>query len=149
MSVTTDVIEERAAKLETRQRRLAERARGLRGRTSIGRWDRLLLILGGALITVGLVAVILGWLGASDTHVVFEQIPFLISGGLLGLALVFVGTFTYFAYWLTVIVRENRALRAQLLAERQEQAVAQQQIAETLVAIRELLSAGPVDEQKA
>jgi hypothetical protein len=131
---------ERAARLEERQRRLADRVSALRAHASTGTRDRVLLILGGTLIVVGVLAVVLGWLGASDTPVVFEQIPFLISGGLLGLALVFVGTFTYFAYWLTAIVRENRALRMQLLAERQELTTEQQQIAETLTEIRELLA---------
>ncbi len=37
-----------------------------------------------------------------------EQIPYLISGGVLGLALALVGAATLFAQWLTVLIRENR-----------------------------------------
>lgn len=51
-------------------------------------WDRIgawLLILGGA------VALVLGWVGASDTAYPAEQIPFVISGAILGLFLLGLG----------------------------------------------------------
>jgi hypothetical protein len=70
--------------------------------------DRAQLIGGGALAVLGLVAIIVGWLGAANTGFEFEQIPYLISGGLLGLALCFLGGFVYFAYWITRLVRESR-----------------------------------------
>jgi hypothetical protein len=70
--------------------------------------DRAQLIGGGALAVLGLAAIIVGWLGAANTGFEFEQIPYLISGGLLGLALVFLGGFVYFAYWITRLVRESR-----------------------------------------
>jgi hypothetical protein len=52
--------------------------------------------------------VLLGWWGASKSAYDFEQIPYLISGGLLGLSLVFIGCFFYFAHWLTQLVKEHR-----------------------------------------
>ena len=67
-----------------------------------------LMILGGVLAPLGLVAVLLGWFGASHTPHSFEQVPYLISGGLLGLGLVFLGGFLYFTHWVTVLVREGR-----------------------------------------
>ena len=70
--------------------------------------DRAQLIGGGTLIVLGLAAIIIGWLGAANTGFEFEQIPYLISGGLLGLALCFLGGFVYFAYWITRLVRESR-----------------------------------------
>jgi hypothetical protein len=70
--------------------------------------DRAQLIGGGALAVLGLLAIIIGWLGAANTGFEFEQIPYLISGGLLGLALCFLGGFVYFAYWITRLVRESR-----------------------------------------
>jgi hypothetical protein len=97
-----------------RQERLSERVSGLRGRFSLG--DRWLLVVGGLLLPLGIMLVVLGWEGASNTVFVWEQLPYLISGGLLGLALVFAGGFLYFAYWLTLLVRENREGRAQLTA---------------------------------
>jgi membrane-bound ClpP family serine protease len=68
-----------------------------------------MLALGAILIVGGLVAIILGWLGAANTGLAFEQTPYLISGGLLGVALVFLGGFVYFAFWITRLVRESRA----------------------------------------
>ena len=87
---------------------LASRVQTLRTQVSAGRLDRLLLIVGGLLLPLGLLLIVLAWLGASHTVLLFEQVPYLISGGLLGLALVVVGGFIYFAYWQTLLVREGR-----------------------------------------
>lgn len=108
---TVETVESAAL---VRQERLSQRVSGLRGRVSIG--DRWLLVVGGLLLPLGFMLVLLGWEGASNTVFVWEQVPYLISGGLLGLALVFAGGFLYFAYWLTLLVRENREGRAQLAA---------------------------------
>lgn len=70
--------------------------------------DRVQLIAGAVLTVVGLAAIILGWYGAASTGLAFEQTPYLISGGLLGVALVFLGGLVYFAYWVTRLVRESR-----------------------------------------
>jgi hypothetical protein len=42
------------------------------------------------LLAAGVVFVLLGWYGAAHTNVLPEQIPYLISGGLLGLGLIIV-----------------------------------------------------------
>jgi hypothetical protein len=81
-----------------------------------GRYDRWLLIVGGVLVPIGILLVVLGWIGASRTPFVFEQIPYLISGGLLGISLVFGGGFVYFAYWQTRTVRDARQHQQELLA---------------------------------
>jgi hypothetical protein len=86
------------------------------GRASALLNDRLLLVLGGIIAPLGLVVVLLGWWGASKTSYPFEQTPYLISGGLLGLGLVFLGSFFYFAHWLTQLVKEHREQSAALLA---------------------------------
>ena len=100
-----------------RQERLATRVRGLRlRRGSLATRDRWMLIIGGTLVPLGAVLILLGWVGASRTPLVFEQLPYLISGGVLGLALVFTGGFVYFAYWMTLLVRENRSTRQDLVA---------------------------------
>jgi hypothetical protein len=69
---------------------------------------RVLMIGGGALLILGLAFIGLAWYGAAHTPYLFEQVPYLISGGLLGLGLAFAGGFMYFAYWLTRLVRDNR-----------------------------------------
>jgi hypothetical protein len=111
--MTTQVGAVESAAL-VRQERLSQRVSSLRRRFSLG--DRWLLVVGGLLLPLGIMLVVLGWEGASNTVFVWEQLPYLISGGLLGLALVFAGGFLYFAYWLTLLVRENREGRAQLAA---------------------------------
>lgn len=82
-----------------------------------GSVDRWLLIAGAVIAPLGVLLIILGWVGAAGTPFVFEQIPYVISGGLLGLALVFVGGFVYFTYWQTRSVRESRQQQQELLAK--------------------------------
>jgi len=70
--------------------------------------ERVLALIGAALVGVGIPLIILGWYGAAHTPYTFEQIPYMISGGLLGLALTILGGLFYFAYWLTRQVHETR-----------------------------------------
>jgi hypothetical protein len=69
---------------------------------------RALPYVGAAAIFLGIALILLGWRGAANTPLVFEQVPYLISGGLLGAALVALGGLLYFSYWLTVIARDQR-----------------------------------------
>jgi hypothetical protein len=101
---------------ESRFARLTAQVRRLRTRTWVGSTDRWLLIVGGLLMPLGIVFILLGYVGASRTPFPFEQTPYLISGGLLGLGLVFAGGFVYFAYWQTVRIRESREQTEQLTA---------------------------------
>lgn len=59
-----------------------------------------LMAIGAVLLPLGLLVIGLGWYGASHTPYVFEQNSYLISGGMLGLGLVFVGGFLYFGAWI-------------------------------------------------
>lgn len=52
----------------------------------------LVLYLGLGAVAVGFVSMGLGWLGAARKDTVPEQFPYLLSGGLIGLGLVFVGS---------------------------------------------------------
>jgi hypothetical protein len=89
-------------------------------RTRAGNVDtaRVMLWIGGILMPLGVVLVILGWSGASHTSNLYEQIPYAISGGMLGIGVLFTGGFCYFAYWMTQLVhatrREGRETRAAL-----------------------------------
>ena len=105
------------ASAPARQARFDDGVAGLRvGRTSNLLNERLLLLLAGIIAPLGLIVVVLGWWGASKTSYPFEQTPYLISGGMLGLGLVFLGSFFYFAHWLTQLVKEHREQSASLLA---------------------------------
>jgi hypothetical protein len=70
--------------------------------------DRWMLVLGGTLLPLGLACVVLGWAGVSHTVYLYDQLTYLASGSIVGLALVIVGGFVYFTYWQTVQVREAR-----------------------------------------
>jgi hypothetical protein len=58
------------------------------------------VVLGALLLPLGVAAILLGWSGAAHGRVDQQQIPYLISGGLLGLATVIVGCFLYWSHWL-------------------------------------------------
>lgn len=57
------------------------------------------------LIGLGLLAIALAWNGAASTIILVQQLPFLISGGLIGIALVGVGC----ALMIVQSAREDRA----------------------------------------
>ncbi|HVS69526.1 MAG TPA: hypothetical protein VHE56_13315 [Mycobacteriales bacterium] len=79
-------------------------------RVSNLRWsDNWLLIIGSALLPLGIGLILLGWYGAAQTTLDWEQTPYLISGGLLGLGLLGIGTAMYFSYWMTRLVRNTEA----------------------------------------
>jgi hypothetical protein len=96
--------------------RLSEQVRAVRTRASGFGFDRLMLVAGGLLMPVGVILILLGWAGAARTPFAWEQTDYLISGGILGLALVFAGGFLYFAYWNTVRINESRAQTRQMIA---------------------------------
>lgn len=86
---------------------LIKRADGLRPRRRLS-GPRLMLVVGAVATSTGLLLVVLGYLGASHTIYVFEQIPYLISGGILGGCLVVAGALTYFGYWLARVHSESQ-----------------------------------------
>lgn len=100
---------------DERNDRLADAVSKLnvRGGRRIERW---LMIAGAALIGLGLPIILLGWWGASRTPYVFEQVPYLISGGVFGLALAVVGGLCYFAYWMARQMEESRRQSADTLS---------------------------------
>jgi hypothetical protein len=63
-------------------------------------WDR---IAAGILIGAGALLLLLGWLGISGTPYVEEQIPYIISGGFSGLALIGIGA----TLWLSSDLRDE------------------------------------------
>jgi hypothetical protein len=67
------------------------------------------------MVPLGAILVLLGWFGAAHTGRLFEQIPYMISGGLFGLVLVIAGSFAYFGYWLARLVSDERNQTNQLL----------------------------------
>src|SRR5947207_15040130 len=87
---------------------LAKGLAALRRRTKMAATERWLAVAGGVLMPLGVLLVIAGWYGAAHTTRVFEQIPYLISGALLGIVLAAIGAALYFGYWLTRLVTGQR-----------------------------------------
>ena len=81
--------------------------------------ERALIRLGMALPIVGLVLIGVAWYGASGTGYVADQIPYLISGGLVGLGLVLIGGGLFLRYSFTHLIRYGVA---RLVYEQQAQA---------------------------
>jgi len=127
---------------EERQRRLALAVARLRRRTAGFPPDRWLPVAGAVLVPLGIACIALGWYGAAHTTRLYQQVPYVLSGGVAGLAFVFAGSFAYFAAWMTRQVHETRAqadrLAALLEAEQEHSA----RTADALARIETLLEAG-------
>jgi hypothetical protein len=78
-------------------------------------WDRAGAVLA---LVLGVIAVFLGYLGTSRTEYIAKQIPFLISGGIVGLMLLTVAA----VLWISADLRDEwRAMCKQSEAIRAEQ----------------------------
>ena len=71
----------------------------LLSRAGRGRLDSALGVVSAVLLPLGLLLILLGWYGAAHTPYLFEQVPYLISGGLVGLGLVTGAGLLYFGSW--------------------------------------------------
>ena len=100
-----------SSRAETVANRVAERR--VRFRQAVARLSekakstellRMLLLPGAFAVVVGFVFMFLGWWGAARTPREIEQLPYLISGGFIGLALVFVGGLILAcAFWMSML----------------------------------------------
>lgn len=85
-----------------------------------------LFVAGAVLLPVGLIVIGLGWYGIAHTPYAYDQMSYLVSGGILGLGLTFVGGFLYFGSWLARVAADQRA--------------AQRQLADTLLVLADVVS---------
>ena len=63
-------------------------------------WDR---VAAWALVVLGFVILLLGWLGVSDAVLTTEQLPYIVSGGLGGVCCIGVGV----GLWLSADLRDE------------------------------------------
>ena len=63
-------------------------------------WDRVAAV---CLVGVGALALFLGWLGVSDAALSAKQLPYVVSGGLVGIAFVGLGA----TVWLSADLRDE------------------------------------------
>lgn len=90
-------------------------ARRLRFRDSLGRLAergravdllKVVLVPAAVLIAGGVALMYFGWYGAAHTARQIEQLPYVVSGGLMGLAFVLIGSLLLAsAFWMTVLRR--------------------------------------------
>ncbi|HEX9683460.1 MAG TPA: hypothetical protein VGA13_10285 [Acidimicrobiales bacterium] len=78
--------------------------------------ERTLMVIAAALAPTGLLLILVGWAGAAGTPNLYEQVPYLISGGIFGLGLAVLGGFFYFAHWIAELVKEQRRQTETLVA---------------------------------
>lgn len=73
-----------------------------------------LFYAGAVLLPSGLIVIGLGWYGVANTPYEYDQNAYIVSGGILGLGITFVGGFLYFGSWLARIAIDQREAQAQL-----------------------------------
>ena len=95
-----------------------------------GTADQSLAVVSAVLLPLGLLVIVLGWYGAAHTPYLFEQVPYLISGGLVGLALVTGAGLLYFGSWIARLAAAQQRTSDQTL--------------ELLRAVRDGLGSAPV-----
>jgi hypothetical protein len=78
-------------------------------------WDRAAAAVA---VLLGLLCLLLGWIGTSDSLYLAQQVPYLVSGGLLGIFLLGVGAVLWLSADLRDEWRELRALRDLLTEDR-------------------------------
>jgi hypothetical protein len=78
------------------------------------------IMAGALLLPLGLAFILLAWSGAAHGRVDQQQIPYLVSGGLGGLAVVMIGCFFYWAHWLYRIYDQADLHHQEALREQRE-----------------------------
>lgn len=78
------------------------------------------VLAGSILIPVGVASIILAWYGAAHARVDQQQIPYLISGGFLGLGAIVAGALMYWAHWLYRIYDQADLQHQQLMRSQAE-----------------------------
>lgn len=76
-------------------------------------WDR---VLAWVLVVAGGLAIVLGWIGVTATPYSFEQIPYVLSGGIGGVFLLGVGAML----WISADLRDEWRVLRRLLEDEQD-----------------------------
>lgn len=119
----------------SRQQRLAASLTALRRKVAAPPpVERLIAVAGGLMVAAGVVLVLFGWYGAAHTSRVYLQIPYVISGGLLGVVLAVGGAAAYLASWLTRLVQDQARRADEAVAAARDTAAALSRIEALLAA---------------
>ena len=101
-------LESAATPVPTRLQRLAavvDRARPGRSSRNVRKW---LETIGMVLVVFGFACILLGWYGAAHSPYLYQEVPYLISGGLLGVAMVIGGGVLVRSAWTLRQIEEDR-----------------------------------------
>jgi hypothetical protein len=98
-----------AARAASRRARFRESLRDVASRSTSDDLLRWMLVPASILVIVGFNFMLFGWIGASGTFRQIEQIPYLISGGLIGLALVFLGGLLLASTFWVMVMKKMQA----------------------------------------
>jgi hypothetical protein len=110
-------------------------------------WDR---VGAWALIAIGFIALLVGWLGISGTTILAAQMPYIVSGGMVGLALIGVGGMLWLSADLKDEWRKLDAIHDELRTEVAEPAGAAPARTEAVAEGAVIdLSSGPVRQAQA
>ena len=102
-----------APRAQTAEKKRPARASAVRN--NVFRNIQLVLFAAGAvLMPLGIIVIGLGWYGTAHSHYDYDQRTYLISGGIMGLGLVFLGGFLYFGAWLAKVAADQRDSTRQL-----------------------------------
>lgn len=113
--------------LAARRRRFRAAIADLSRRSTSNDLVRWMLVPGSVAVLLGFAAMALAWVGAARTAREIEQIPYLISGGLVGLALVVLGGLLLVStFWVAVLrkLHEEADARAQAQLEQLQERLA-------------------------
>ena len=95
-----------AAKVAARRARFRDAVGRLSEKAQTTELLRMLLLPGALSVVLGFVFMFFGWYGAARVSRQIEQVPYLISGGFIGLGLVFVGGLLLASsIWLSMLKR--------------------------------------------
>ena len=75
---------------------------------------QVLFVAGAVMLPAGLIVIGLGWYGVAHTPYAYDQMSYLVSGGILGLGITFVGGFLYFGSWLARVAADQKESQRQL-----------------------------------
>jgi hypothetical protein len=124
---------------ERRTQRLLSGLSDLSTRVRTGGIDgeRLLFILGAVAAPLGMLLIGIGWYGSAGSGLVFEQIPYVVSGGIAGLGFVFIGCTLYACWWITRSIREQRERHDVVVQKQDELIAAVREMSQELANLRE------------
>jgi hypothetical protein len=101
------------------ERLVRELDRGTRGVSALTRAapEAILGALGIVLLCTGVALIVLAWFGVAHSRFLQQELAYIVSGGLLGLAFVMIGGFLYVGY---LLVRQSRAFEQMARAIRED-----------------------------